>query len=249
MTADVTASTPATPTVTVSPPPAGHVTAPTRPQATAAAVAYVPVPGPPGPAGADGEPGPEGPAGTPGSLLAGSAPNLEGAAGDYWSAPAARGTGGAIAGTLYCRLIYVVRNCTLDRIAAAVTTAAAGSTLTLGIYNDDGTGKPGTLLVDAGTIDGGSATAQERPITQPLVAGQRYWLVALCAGGAPVVRVDRDDIGTGVIGRHASLANATGTSLVRQGRTRTGLTGTALPASAGATSIGTNILTIAVRLA
>jgi hypothetical protein len=184
------------------------------------------------------------------NFLAGSAPNLEGATGDYWAAPAARNTAVTTSGAMYCRMIFVPTNCTIDRIGAAVTVAGAGgSTVTLGVYNDDGTGKPGTLLLDAGTIDGTSATAQEITISQALVSGSRYWLAALVAGGTPTVRIDRDDIGTGVVGRHATLAAATGTTLVRQGRTKTGISGTALPSPAGTTAIGTGIIAIAVRFA
>jgi hypothetical protein len=188
--------------------------------------------------------------GLDGIALSGTAPNLEGATGDYWAAPASRNTAATVAGAMYCRMIFVPVNCTIDRIGASVTVAGAGgSTITLGVYNDDGTGKPGTLLLDAGTIDGTSATAQEITISQALVGGQRYHLAALVAGGTPTVRIDRDDIGTGVVGRHSSLANALGTTLVRQGRTKTGISGTALPSPAGTTSIGTGIIAIAVRIA
>lgn len=189
------------------------------------------------------------PVAIPTSAISGTAPNLEGAAGDYWAPPASRNTAVTVSGAMYCRMVYIPVDCTIDRIAASVTTGASGSTITLGIYNDDGTGKPGTLVLDAGTIDGNSATAQEITISQALTGGLRYWLAALVAGGTPTVRIDRDDIGTGTVGRHSSLANALGTTLVRQGRTKTGISGTALPSPAGTTSIGTGIISIAVRLA
>ena len=62
------------------------------------------------------------------------------------------------------------------RIGAEVTAAGeAGSVVRLGIYADDGTGYPGALVLDAGTIAGDSATVQEITIAQVLTPGL-YWI-------------------------------------------------------------------------
>lgn len=80
---------------------------------------------------------------------------------------------------------------TVTKIGAEVTVAGnAGSKVRLGIYNDDDTGIPGTLLIDAGVIAGDSATVQEITISQALTPGL-YWfaLVAqVVTTTAPTVR-------------------------------------------------------------
>jgi len=81
-------------------------------------------------------------------------------------------------GTLRGMGVYIPTAKTIDRIGAEVTSAGeSGSVVRLGIYNDDGTGYPGALLLDAGTIDGTSATVQPITISQAVNAGL-YWFVA-----------------------------------------------------------------------
>lgn len=70
---------------------------------------------------------------------------------------------------------------TLDRIGVAVTTAAGaggGGVVRLGIYSDDGTGRPGTLILDAGTVDATTTGVKEITISQAVTRGV-YWLVAV----------------------------------------------------------------------
>ena len=96
-------------------------------------------------------------------------------------------------GNTSCRSIpvYFTNNVTLSRIGAEITSAGnAGSLLRLGIYNDNGSGYPGSLLIDAGTIDGTSVAVQEITISQAVTAGL-YWLCATVQGAAttqPTVR-------------------------------------------------------------
>lgn len=78
--------------------------------------------------------------------------------------------------------VVVDRSVTVDRIGLEITSTATGSpAVRLGIYSDS-SGVPGTLLLDAGTIDGTSATYQEITISQALTAG-RWWLVCAQQGG------------------------------------------------------------------
>ncbi len=180
--------------------------------------------------------------------FSGSAPNVEGGSGEYWTVPYVRTTVALTAGVMYTHMVYVPRSCTVDRIGAAVTVGAVGSTLTLGIYEDDGAGNPGVLLLDAGTIDGNSATAQEITISQALRGGRRYHLAALCAGGTPTVRAAISTSG-GFVGRTSTLAFATGTSLVLQVRSRASIVGTALPTPAATTGLASTHPIVTVRLA
>jgi hypothetical protein len=70
------------------------------------------------------------------------------------------------------------RTTALTRLAAEVTIVGeAGSKIRLGIWGDDGTGYPGALVVDAGQINGDSATVQEATINVTLTPGT-YWLGA-----------------------------------------------------------------------
>ena len=71
------------------------------------------------------------------------------------------------AGVLYVAPFFVPSAVTLIRIGAEVTTGgSAGAVVRLGIWSDTGSGYPGALVLDAGTIDGTSATVQEITISQ-----------------------------------------------------------------------------------
>jgi hypothetical protein len=76
---------------------------------------------------------------------------------------------------------WVPSDTTYDRIAVILlSTAGATRKTRLGIYEDDGTGFPGTLILDAGQISGDGSGAREKSITisQALAAGM-YWLVGV----------------------------------------------------------------------
>jgi hypothetical protein len=82
----------------------------------------------------------------------------------------------------------VERAVTVDRIGLNISAGVSGSTVRLGIYGDTG-GLPGTLLVDAGTINSASTGYMEISISTALTVG-RVWLCAVMQGGAsPVTAV------------------------------------------------------------
>jgi hypothetical protein len=56
-----------------------------------------------------------------------------------------------------------------------------GSKVRLGIYRDNGYSLPSTLAIDAGTIDGASATVQEIAVDHTLTPGV-YWSAVVCQG-------------------------------------------------------------------
>lgn len=110
-----------------------------------------------------------------------------------------------------------------DRIAIDVTIAAASAVIRLGIRSDTGTGLPGALLLDAGTVDASGTGVKEITIAQTLTPG-RYWLCcALQAAGGVTVRARPVDPFLG----QASSATTNG-----GGFSKTGVAG-ALPASYG----------------
>jgi hypothetical protein len=83
-----------------------------------------------------------------------------------------------------------------DRIATEVTVISSPTTATvrLGIYNDDGTGYPGTTVVDAGTVTVGTVGVREITFgaAQTLTANTLYWLFCALTGAtttAPTMRL------------------------------------------------------------
>jgi hypothetical protein len=146
--------------------------------------------------GGQGPPGPEGPKGDKGDTGAPGASrgflyyrkvgltNYEA----WFTSPKA---GTALAGTalvanrLYAMPFPCPKGITLDGIGVYVSTS---STLTarLGIYLDDGNCYPGSLLLDAGTIDVTTTGAKKLTISQALSENSLYWLVTV-AGATPAI--------------------------------------------------------------
>lgn len=87
-----------------------------------------------------------------------------------------------MSGTLYYQPFVVPEAITVDRICIEVTAATASTNAYLGIYSDDGTIKPGALLLNAGSVDTGTTGVKELTISQALPVGW-YWLVALVGAG------------------------------------------------------------------
>jgi hypothetical protein len=86
-------------------------------------------------------------------------------------------TAGSGAGLLHATPIFIAITHTFDQIAVNVSTAGAGA-IRLGIYNDNGSGYPSTLLAAYGTVSVGVAAQVAITISQQLTPGQ-YWLAAL----------------------------------------------------------------------
>lgn len=98
--------------------------------------------------------------------------------------------GRLVTGTNIATGTYIasVTNGTTAVLTIAATGSGSGGSLVisgcvirLGIYADNGSGFPGALVIDAGTIDGHSATVQEITISQALSAGT-YWFGAVVQG-------------------------------------------------------------------
>src|SRR2546421_670259 len=78
--------------------------------------------------------------------------------------------------------IYIPNAVTLNAIAGEITGAGSeGSVFRLVIWRDNRNGFPGNLLLDAGTIDGTSATVQSITISLAVVPGL-YWVGGACQG-------------------------------------------------------------------
>lgn len=88
--------------------------------------------------------------------------------------------------------LWVPAQATISRIGGEITVVGdAGSKIRFAIYDDDGTGRPGALILDAGTIAGDSATVQEIVVNQAITPGL-HWMAAvsqLVTVTEPTVRV------------------------------------------------------------
>jgi hypothetical protein len=84
---------------------------------------------------------------------------------------------------LLCHPIMFNHDVTIDRIGMYVSTAgAASATLRMGIYNSRADGLPGTVLLDAGTVETGTTSGQKLiTVSQALRAGVVYWLAYSCS--------------------------------------------------------------------
>lgn len=87
---------------------------------------------------------------------------------------------------------YARADLTIDRIGCEVTAAgSAGCTVRLGIYADNGSGYPGALVIDAGTVSGAAVASAEITVNTQLKAGL-YWFAAVVQGSpasSPTLRV------------------------------------------------------------
>jgi hypothetical protein len=82
-------------------------------------------------------------------------------------------------GTLRVTPVLFSTAFTIVRLGSEITaTGDVGSKLRLGIYADNGSGYPSTLVLDAGQIAGDSATVQELTVSKALTAGI-YWIGAV----------------------------------------------------------------------
>jgi hypothetical protein len=173
---------------------------------------------------------------TGGTSLAGTPPMVSGR---YYRCPACTLTTSATTTNGIMRLVpkWIPNTITVAKICAEVTTIGeAGSKVRLGIYADDGTGRPGSLVVDAGQIAGDSATVQEITdgVTQ-LTGGRWYWFAVAaqsCPTTPPTLRVINVPMESMPIDQGTSPLTG---GYSAYGWTQTGVTG-ALPGTAAPTT-------------
>jgi len=123
------------------------------------------------------------------------------------------------ANTVYYTPWRCPQSVTIDRIAIEISTGAAGNAR-IGIYNSLSSDYPGTLLLDAGTVDTTAAAVKELTISQALTGGVLYWLAlhpsagpqARGAAGGGILTMTRADTvsGFGMARIYESYAYASG---------------------------------------
>lgn len=129
--------------------------------------------------------------------------------------------GRLVTGTNLAANTYIasVTNGTTAVLTIAATGSGSGGTLNisgaqlrLGLYADDGNGYPGALVLDAGSINGNSATVQEITISTPVTAGL-YWRVGVVQGVTttqPTVRTNSSQqigVGTTLLSQAVTIAH------------------------------------------
>jgi hypothetical protein len=89
-----------------------------------------------------------------------------------------------VSDSFYLRRILLTRPVTVSKIGVEVTAGGAGSTTRIGLYNGDGPGGyPGSLFLDAGTID--STSPAIRTINFIYTLYGAYWIAMITTGGTP----------------------------------------------------------------
>lgn len=124
----------------------------------------------------------------------GSSPMVSG---HYIGPTGIRGTAAMAASTEYAIPIWIGEPGTLDRIGCEVITAGtAGTVIRLGIRSSTTADRPGTLLLDAGTVAGDAVATAELTISLAIATPAVYWLTATAqstGGTLPAVRVTQAD--------------------------------------------------------
>lgn len=121
--------------------------------------------------------------------------------------------------------IQIRRRTTIDRIGISVTTGQASGVVRLGIYRDNGSGLPGTLLTDFGTVDASATATPTLTVSQTIEPG-RYWIGGASQGSAtaPTVQANTGSLpGITAVSLSEASANLNGYEM-------TGVSG-ALPAT------------------
>ena len=138
---------------------------------------------------------------------------------------------------MYFVPIYLAREMTFGALAVDVTTAQAGSTVRLGIYEADISAaanlSPGALVDDAGTIDSSSTGDKVLAAENTLAAGYHF-LVAVSDTASVILRSPKDSafVTCPVMGHSGGVGNA---FLVTRSRIVAGAS-SALPDPAPATN-------------
>jgi len=82
-----------------------------------------------------------------------------------------------------------IASCTIHTMWCTNWTTVAGATIRMGIYNSDSSGFPGTLLIDAGTVDASTTTGYKSIAVNVTLPTGRFWIAGVSQGGTPQVQI------------------------------------------------------------
>ena len=108
------------------------------------------------------------------------------AAGRFYCAPNSRAASGTISNNVFrCSPFYISNTVTITQLGADVSVVGeAGSKLRLGIYADDGNGRPGALVLDAGQV-AGDALGNQLVTGLTTTIGPGYYWFGIATQSAP----------------------------------------------------------------
>lgn len=101
-----------------------------------------------------------------------------------WGSGITAMAGGLTDDTMYLVPIFISEDMTIDRIAVEVTTAAAASTVRLGLY-DSVDSVPTNLIADFGTVDSSTTGVKDKTISQAVTKGL-VWAAYVCSNSSSV---------------------------------------------------------------
>ncbi len=78
---------------------------------------------------------------------------------------------------------FEARSGTIDVVAVEVSTLGASSTVRLGVYADNGNGRPGALVADYGTVATTSTGVKTIDVNTTVIPGRTYWFAIASQGG------------------------------------------------------------------
>ena len=84
-----------------------------------------------------------------------------------------------LADRLQASACFIPRSLRLDRMGVQIQTAQASGSVRFGIYGSLASGQPGSLILDAGTIDASTTGFKEITIDLPLSGPRMYWTAAV----------------------------------------------------------------------
>lgn len=115
-------------------------------------------------------------------------------AGLFYATPGVTGTATTVEGNATAYPLWVPPAAEIDQLLCEVVTTpgSAGAVIRMGVYDDDGTGYPGDLLVDGGTVAAESTGVKSVTLGSVLaLPSPLVWLVGVVQGEAatrPTVR-------------------------------------------------------------
>lgn len=146
-------------------------------------------------------------------------------------------TTAATNGSLRAHRFYIPNDVTLVRIAGEITVAGeSGCKLRMGIYADDGTMRPGSLIIDAGVMAGDVVAVAEVTVSQALSRGW-YWAAGAVQGAPTTTPTLRTTAGASDQDLGTSLPGAATNPIAWAHSTTIPTLGTALPSTFTPTTV------------
>jgi hypothetical protein len=129
----------------------------------------------------------------------------------FAASPGASGTIATTNGRLTATPVFFAKPVTIDALFAEVTAAGnAGAQVCLGIYADDGTGDPGALLVDGGTVAADAVAVAQVTFSAITLQPGMYWFAAAIQNAGTAAPTLRSVSGSATAAHHPGSSTLPG---------------------------------------